>query len=141
MKKSLDVLQGKLKKSIKRKNEQKLNQIQNIQRKIITNGVLNEYKADSQPVALYTGDVKEFTKHTIQLNEGDLLYLYSDGFQDQFGGERGKKYMSGKFKKFLLSISEMTMEQQEYLVKVEFTNWMGENEQIDDVCVMGVRIT
>ena len=70
-----------------------------------------------------------------------MLYIYSDGFADQFGGERGKKYMSGKFKKFLMSISEMTTEEQEYLVKVEFTNWMGENEQIDDVCVMGVKVT
>ena len=78
--------------------------------------------------------------HEIKVKKGDMLYIYSDGFADQFGGERGKKYMSGKFKKFLMSISEMKTKEQEYLVKVEFTNWMGENEQIDDVCVMGVRI-
>ena len=74
------------------------------------------------------------------MEKGDVVYLFSDGFADQFGGERGKKYMTGKFKKFLLSISEMSIEQQEYLVKVEFTNWMGDNDQIDDVCVMGVRV-
>ena len=70
-----------------------------------------------------------------------MLYIFSDGFADQFGGERGKKYMTGKFKKFLMSISEMKTEEQDKLIKEEFTNWMGENEQIDDVCVMGVKVT
>ena len=107
----------------------------------ISNREINHIKADNQPVALHTGKKIPFTSHEIKVQKGDMLYIYSDGFADQFGGERGRKYMSGKFKKFLLSISEMTTEEQEYLVKVEFTNWMGENEQIDDVCVMGVRIT
>ena len=69
-----------------------------------------------------------------------MIYLFSDGFVDQFGGERNKKYMSSKFKRFLLEISDMPTKQQEYLVKVEFTDWIGDNEQIDDVCVMGVRV-
>ena len=56
------------------------------------------------------------------------------------GGEKGKKYMNKKFKKFLLEISALPMDQQEYLLKVEFTDWMGKNEQIDDVCVMGIKI-
>lgn len=106
----------------------------------ITNGVLNEYKADSQPVALYTGDVREFTKHTIQLNEGDLLYLYSDGFQDQFGGERNKKYMAKRFKQFLLGISNNEIINQHELVKDEFVNWIGNEEQVDDVCIMGIKL-
>ena len=106
----------------------------------ITNGVLNEYKADSQPVALYTGDVREFKKHTIQLNEGDLIYLYSDGFQDQFGGERNKKYMAKRFKQFLLSISNNEIKIQYELVKGEFVNWIGNEEQVDDICIMGIKL-
>ena len=70
-----------------------------------------------------------------------MLYIYSDGFPDQFGGEKGKKYLSGKFKKFLLSISDKPIDEQNTLIKAEFTNWIGDHEQIDDVCVMGVRIT
>ena len=107
----------------------------------ISKNEINHIKGDNQPIGLHTGRKLPFTNHEIKVKKGDMLYIYSDGFADQFGGERGKKYMSGKFKKFLLSISEMKTEEQEYLVKVEFTNWMGENEQIDDVCVMGVRIT
>ena len=108
---------------------------------LIREGEVFEYKGDKRPVGFYLGKGIKFTAQKINVQKNDMLYIYSDGFADQFGGERGKKYMSGKFKKFLLSISEMTMEQQEYLVKVEFTNWMGENEQIDDVCVMGVKVT
>ena len=107
----------------------------------ISKNEINHIKGDNQPIGLHTGRKLPFTNHEIKVKKGDMLYIYSDGFADQFGGERGKKYMSGKFKKFLLSISEMTTEEQEKLVKAEFTNWMGENEQIDDVCVMGVKVT
>ncbi len=101
---------------------------------------INHIKGDNQPIALHTGKKLPFTSHEIEVKKGDMLYIYSDGFADQFGGERGKKYMSGKFKKFLLSISDKPIDQQETLIKEEFANWMGENEQIDDVCVMGVRV-
>ena len=107
----------------------------------ITKNEINHIKGDNQPIGLHTGRKLPFTNHEIKVKKGDMLYIYSDGFADQFGGERGKKYMSGKFKKFLLSISEMKTEQQDKLIKEEFTKWLGKNEQIDDVCVMGVRIT
>ena len=107
----------------------------------ITKNEINHIKGDNQPIGLHTGRKLPFTNYEIKVKKGDMLYIYSDGFADQFGGERGKKYMSGKFKKFLLSISEMKTEQQDKLIKEEFTKWLGKNEQIDDVCVMGVRIT
>ena len=105
----------------------------------ISDGQINEYKADSQPVALYIKGAKPFTKHTIKLKKNDCIYIYTDGFQDQFGGERGKKYMSKKFKKFLCEISSDTIENQYQSIKTEFNNWKGDNEQIDDVCIMGVK--
>ncbi len=106
----------------------------------ISENKINHVKGDNQPIAFHTGKNEPFTNHEIKLKKGDMLYIYSDGFADQFGGVKGKKYMTGKFKKFLLSISELPIDKQKYLVKSEFTNWMGENEQIDDVCVMGVRV-
>jgi len=107
----------------------------------ISKNQINQLKADSQPVGLHTGKKLPFTNKEIQVAKGDMLYIYSDGFPDQFGGEKGKKYLSGKFKKFLLSISDKPIDEQNTLIKAEFTNWIGDHEQVDDVCVMGVRIT
>jgi tetratricopeptide (TPR) repeat protein len=107
----------------------------------ISENQINQLKGDSQPVGLHTGKKLPFTNKEIQVAKGDMLYIYSDGFPDQFGGEKGKKYLSGKFKKFLLSISDKPIDEQNTLIKAEFTNWIGDHEQIDDVCVMGVRIT
>ena len=107
----------------------------------ISKNEINQIKGDSQPVGLHTGKKLTFTNKEIQVAKGDMLYIYSDGFPDQFGGEKGKKYLSGKFKKFLLSISDKPIDEQNTLIKAEFANWIGDHEQIDDVCVMGVRIT
>ena len=102
---------------------------------------INYIKADHQPVAYYTGKKIPFTKHEIKLNKGDMIYIFSDGFSDQFGGDKNKKYMAKRFKNFLLEICDLPSEQQQYLLKVEFTDWLGTNEQLDDVCVMGVRVS
>nr|AOE12544.1 serine/threonine protein kinase [uncultured bacterium]CCF99358.1 serine/threonine protein kinases [uncultured Cytophagia bacterium] len=107
----------------------------------ISKNQTNQLKGDSQPVGLHTGKKLPFTNKEIQVAKGDMLYIYSDGFPDQFGGEKGKKYLSGKFKNFLLSISDKPIDEQNTLIEEEFTNWIGDHEQIDDVCVMGVRIT
>ena len=101
---------------------------------------LKTYRGDHQPVGLLLGDKKPFTKHKVKLKKDDMLYIYSDGYQDQFGGERGKKYMAAKFKNQLLKMSKETEEQQLSLLDQEFSSWIQDYEQIDDVCVMGVRI-
>ncbi|MDG2344134.1 MAG: SpoIIE family protein phosphatase [Flavobacteriales bacterium] len=106
----------------------------------ISNGELKELKADSQPIALYSGEVKPFTKHTIKLKSGDTIYLYSDGFQDQFGGEKNKKYMTKRFKNFLFEVSKLPIENQYQSIDKEFKNWKGNEEQVDDVCIMGVKV-
>ena len=101
---------------------------------------LKTYRGDHQPVGLLLGDKKPFTKHKVKLKKDDMLYIYSDGYQDQFGGERGKKYMAAKFKNQLLKMSKETEEQQLSLLDQEFSTWIQDYEQIDDVCVMGVRV-
>ena len=106
----------------------------------ISGETINKIKGDSQPIGIYSGELKSFKTNKVKVKEGDMLYLFSDGFYDQFGGEKGKKYMSGKFYKFLLSISKENTEKQSKLMEEEFTRWKGSYEQIDDVCVMGVRV-
>jgi ligand-binding sensor domain-containing protein/serine phosphatase RsbU (regulator of sigma subunit) len=110
----------------------------------IIRGTQNEVeviKADKQPIGIYYGEEKPFTAHSITMNRGDFLYMFSDGFADQFGGERGKKMKSGKFKQLLLKHHEENMEQQRIALEKAFDNWKGDLSQIDDVCVIGVKIS
>lgn len=100
---------------------------------------LEETKANKQPIAKYA-DLEPFTTHSLQLYPGDCLYLFSDGFSDQFGGEKNKKFMSANFKKLLVSIHSEDMDKQKELVNEAFETWKGDFEQVDDVCVIGVRI-
>jgi len=96
-------------------------------------------KADRQPVGLFS-HAKPFKEHKTQLEKGDKVYIFTDGYQDQFGGEKGKKLMPKKFKKLLLDSNQLSMEQQKETLENEFNSWRGELEQIDDVCVIGVEI-
>ena len=107
----------------------------------ISKDKLYNNRGDHQPVGLLLGDKKPFTKHEVKLKKNDMLYIYSDGYQDQFGGEKGKKYMGAKFKKQLLRINKESTDKQLKLLEEEFKSWTHNYEQIDDVCVMGVRIT
>ncbi len=81
-----------------------------------------------------------FSAHSVQVDPGDIVYLYSDGYSDQFGGESGKKYMSKRFRKFLTEIQDHPLEEQHYLIKYEFHHWKSHHEQVDDVLVMGFEI-
>jgi tetratricopeptide (TPR) repeat protein len=100
---------------------------------------LIEYKPNKQPIGK-TVKPKPFTTHSIELQKGDTIYIFTDGFADQFGGPKGKKFMYKPFKELLLSIQEKTMEEQKIMLEQHFENWKGGLEQIDDVCVIGVRI-
>ncbi len=106
---------------------------------LVRNSELIEYKADKMPVGKYMEDMLPFTPHTIELRKGDIIYTSTDGFADQFGAN-GKKMMKKTFKEELLKIQYQPMaEQKEYLNKF-FENWKGKAEQVDDVCVIGVRV-
>lgn len=108
---------------------------------IIRNGSaeIEEYKADKQPIGKHLTPAP-FTTHNISLNKGDTLYLFSDGFSDQFGGDNGKKYKSANFKKRIIEISNYPLNEQRKLLEDEFHAWREGMEQLDDVCVIGVRV-
>ena len=100
---------------------------------------LIEIKADKQPIGNYEKMVP-FTLHEIELQTGDALYSFTDGFADQFGGNFGKKLKSKPLKELLLSIQQYTMSEQLILVDKAYIDWKREYEQIDDVCMIGVAI-
>jgi serine phosphatase RsbU (regulator of sigma subunit)/tetratricopeptide (TPR) repeat protein len=83
---------------------------------------------------------KPFTTHEFELLKGDTLYIFSDGYKDQFGGEKGKKFKTTNFKKMLLEIQTKSMSEQKETIAQIFDNWKGLLDQIDDVCIIGVRI-
>jgi hypothetical protein len=76
----------------------------------------------------------------LSFNKVDAIYLFSDGYADQFGGEKGKKFISKAFKKLLLSIQDKPMEEQQVIIGEAFDSWRGNLEQIDDACVIGVKV-
>ena len=96
-------------------------------------------RADKQGIG-GVRDKKSFTNHTIQLQNGDSLYIFSDGFADQFGGPKGKKIMRKNFKQMIIDNVEKSAHEQKDILNQSFENWKGELEQIDDVCIIGVRI-
>jgi len=104
-----------------------------------TNRFLYEYPSTRQPIGK-VNETKSFETHEIELEKGDCIYLFSDGFADQFGGPNEKKYKSKPFKKFLLSISDQAMKEQKLLLDNEFKAWKGDEEQVDDICILGVKI-
>ncbi len=106
---------------------------------IIRNGELLETKANKQPIGRFDRQ-EPYTTHEISLQKGDSIYIFSDGYADQFGGDKGKKLKSRAFKDLLLSIQDKNMSQQKIIIDESFEKWRGNIEQIDDVCVIGVRI-
>jgi serine phosphatase RsbU (regulator of sigma subunit) len=101
---------------------------------------LIEFKADKMPVGKHDRYQESFTLKTVELQKGDCIYTLTDGFPDQFGGEKGKKYMIKNLKEYIRSISHLPMQEQQTLLNYEFEQWKGVNEQIDDVCIIGIRI-
>ena len=86
------------------------------------------------------GRTEEFTNHKIQLVEGDQIFIFSDGYADQFGGPRGKKMMYRRFRELLVETSILPVEEQKNQLNSALKNWMKEEEQVDDILVIGVRV-
>ncbi len=107
---------------------------------IIRNGKLIEYKPDKFSLGDSSYENKIFNLHEIDLLPNDLIYIFSDGFPDQFGGDRGKKFKYRQLIQLLIEIQGKTMEEQYDLIDNKLINWMGDLEQLDDVLVMGVQI-
>lgn len=98
-------------------------------------------KGDKHPIGNFYGEqLKKYTNITVPINANDCLYLFSDGFADQFGGEKGKKYKYKQLEDFLTRHSQYSMQEQRQALAKEFTKWKGNLEQVDDVCVFGFRL-
>ena len=101
---------------------------------------LTEFKADRMPLGYYPGAFKTFTNTEIQLEYGDVFYLFSDGFLDQKGGKDNKKFMSKNFKSLLMKIYQEPMREQKNILDKTIRDWTGNNSQIDDILVLGVSV-
>jgi serine phosphatase RsbU (regulator of sigma subunit) len=107
---------------------------------IVRQDELIELKGDRFPIGIHYGQEKPFTIQSINLEVGDWIYLFTDGFADQLGGELGKKYLSKNFKNLLLSTSKLTSKEQHESIRTEFNHWKNQLDQLDDVLVFGLRV-
>jgi serine phosphatase RsbU (regulator of sigma subunit) len=106
----------------------------------IRKNVLKEIKADKQPIGIFMDVPQPFTNHVLKLEKGDSLYLFTDGYADQFGGDKGKKFKYKSLQELLISIHEKTGEEQKHELDNTFESWKGNLQQLDDVCIFGVRV-
>ncbi|MEF8844420.1 MAG: SpoIIE family protein phosphatase [Bacteroidales bacterium] len=107
---------------------------------LFRNGDFYKYEADRMPVGIYHTEKESFTNHRINIKKGDVLYMFSDGYVDQFGGQRNKKFKPKKFINLLSEIHQKPMEEQHQILNQTFRQWKGDNFQVDDILVMGIRI-
>jgi two-component system, sensor histidine kinase LadS len=106
---------------------------------LVRNKTLTEYNGDRISIGEH-GKNRTFSLQKIKIEKGDIIYFYTDGFPDQFGGERNRKFMYRNFNEFLLSISDKPMAEQHTLIEEKFISWKGDNAQVDDVTVAGIKI-
>jgi serine phosphatase RsbU (regulator of sigma subunit) len=106
---------------------------------LIREGQLIEFKADKQPIGQFDSP-KPYTTHEIDLKIGDTLFIFSDGYVDQFGGPKGKKFKAKTLSELLILNAEKSMEEIKQTLFDSFESWKGSLEQVDDVCIIGVRV-
>ncbi len=106
---------------------------------LIRDNEINITKGDKNPIGIYLNE-RPFTNHEISFQKNDSIYLFSDGYIDQFGGDRGLKFMSKRFKPLLLKIYKDDMKQQSQILENEFDKWRANYKQIDDILILGVRL-
>jgi len=107
---------------------------------IVRDNVLIEHKANKFPIGTFIGEKLNFTNNIVQLQKNDQVFIFSDGYADQFGGPRGKKFMVGNFRKLLTEIATLEPAEQKQKLDSTLANWQGEQEQVDDVLIIGVKI-
>jgi serine phosphatase RsbU (regulator of sigma subunit)/HAMP domain-containing protein len=106
---------------------------------LVRNGQVLQYAPDKMPIGGFELQGKAFTDHRIQLQKGDVVYIFSDGYADQFGGPRGKKFLYRRFRELLVEIHGMPMERQKIMLLEALNQWKGAHEQVDDILVIGMR--
>jgi len=107
---------------------------------LIRNGELNEYQADRMPIGIFDLSDNEFSSQEIPTYPGDLIYMFSDGYADQFGGPLHKKLKPSNLKALLVEIHKLPLHQQKQRLEKHFSEWKGDSDQIDDVLIIGYRI-
>lgn len=107
---------------------------------IVRENQILELVPDKMPVGKHDRDYVPFTQHEIDLQKGDVVYTLTDGMPDQFGGPLGKKYMYKRLKELLISIAHLPIKEQKETLQTVLNNWKGDLEQVDDVCVIGIKI-
>ncbi len=107
---------------------------------IIRNGELLVFKPDKMPVGKHIGLEKPFTRTVVSLEKGDCIYTFSDGYMDQFGGPRGKKFQSKQLKELFLANCHKPMRMQKEILNKQLQQWKGDCEQVDDILVIGIRV-
>lgn len=107
----------------------------------VSDGELHQIKGDKFPIGVNPGGLPDdYNNHVVQLKEGDCVYLFSDGYADQFGGPKGKKFMYRQLREKLLEVNKLPMPHQKEMLLNTFNKWMGKEDQIDDVLLMGIRV-
>jgi len=108
---------------------------------LVQNNELIVLKADKMPIGVHIAEKESFTNHTVAINKGDCIYLMSDGFQDQTGGENGRKFMVKNLREILFENRNISSNQQKEALEKTFANWKGSNyEQVDDILIIGLKI-
>ena len=107
---------------------------------IMHNGQLIQFKADRMPIGIYYKEKESFTNHVFDLSPGDIIYLFSDGYIDQFGGNDGKKFLIKQFQNLIIEIHQNPLEVQKQIMTDRLQKWQGNLEQIDDILVIGFKI-
>ena len=107
---------------------------------LIRDGEIIEYKGDKMPIGIHLHAHHSFSSQNIELRKDDMLYLFSDGIVDQFGGPEGKKFMTKNFKSLLHEVHARDLAVQKKLIESRLKDWMGTRDQVDDILVMGIRI-
>jgi serine phosphatase RsbU (regulator of sigma subunit) len=107
---------------------------------IIRDQKIIKFKADKSPIGMGVNDAFSFTPHTETLLPGDSIYMFTDGYADQFGGPNGKKFKVKQLEEKMLAIASLNMKDQKRILEEHFNNWKGELDQVDDVLVIGISV-
>lgn len=107
---------------------------------LLRKGELHEIPGNRMPIGTHVFEKESFKSHLIDINAGDALYIFSDGYISQFGGDNDRKFNSKAFRQLLLNIHSKSMNEQKEIIESTMLNWMGKNEQMDDMLVIGIRI-
>ncbi len=107
---------------------------------LVRNGIIFEQKFDKMPVGVYNDVQKNFTTYTLPLQKGDLIYTFTDGYADQFGGLKGKKFKYKQLEKLLSDSSHLSMTEQKNVLEHTQDDWRGNLQQVDDILIIGLRV-